>query len=329
MKAVLRRRHRRSAQAGFTLIELMISLVMFSIAIAGVLSVAVSMVNGFREQRMAIGAETSARGGMEFVADAIRGASPAVPTGNVQHVGSHCSVAAANNAFVRTNIAGAPDELMVTFAYGSVATSSRTAYNTGTTLLTVSDAAELAIGDTILISNLDQGHLAKITGKSVNDLTLESQACGSLTLPTGGYPAGSLVVRAAQVRFYVANQDGIPTLFMEAEAGRASPVREPLAEGVEDMQISLAYDVNADGLIAEAGSSTDEWFGNNAGDGAPSGAIRAVRVSFVARATNPVPGPATYYRPAIEDHAASATADNFRRRVLSSIVEIRNLDGSK
>jgi prepilin-type N-terminal cleavage/methylation domain-containing protein len=41
---------KRSAQAGFTLIELMISLVLFSFVIAGVLAVAVSMSQGFRER---------------------------------------------------------------------------------------------------------------------------------------------------------------------------------------------------------------------------------------------------------------------------------------
>jgi len=48
-------------QRGFTLVELMVSLVIFSIAIAGILSVAVSMANNNREQRYAIAMEDNAR----------------------------------------------------------------------------------------------------------------------------------------------------------------------------------------------------------------------------------------------------------------------------
>ena len=59
----------------------MVSLVMFSFAIAGVLAVAVSMANGFREQRTGVGTEGAARAAMEFLSDAIRGASPGIQTG--------------------------------------------------------------------------------------------------------------------------------------------------------------------------------------------------------------------------------------------------------
>jgi len=64
----------------------LISLVLFSFAIAGVLSVAVSMSNAFREQRQVISTETSARAPLEYIADAIRNASPAISTGTVQDV---------------------------------------------------------------------------------------------------------------------------------------------------------------------------------------------------------------------------------------------------
>ena len=34
---------------------------------------------------------------------------------------------------------------------------------------------------------------------------------------------------------------------------------EPLAEGVEDMQIAYGFDDNLDGIITDTGSTTDEW----------------------------------------------------------------------
>ena len=68
----------RDTQRGFTLIELMVSLVLFSFAVAGVLAVAVSMTQGFRENRMTNIEEQSARVPMDYLTDALRQASPGV-----------------------------------------------------------------------------------------------------------------------------------------------------------------------------------------------------------------------------------------------------------
>jgi prepilin-type N-terminal cleavage/methylation domain-containing protein len=122
---------RRSAQAGFTLVELMISLVLFSFAIAGVLAVAVSMAQGLREQRAAVGAETSARVPLDFIGDAIRQASPAVPNGTIWDAAT-CTSAAIT---VSDNQSGATDptvtgwdKLDMIFASGGVVVSSESLY---------------------------------------------------------------------------------------------------------------------------------------------------------------------------------------------------------
>ena len=124
-------------QAGFTLVELMISLVLFSFAIAGVLAVAVSMSQGFREQRAAVGAETSARGPLDFIADVLRQASPGAPTGNIQDA-ALCTTTGAvsvlnNQSSLNTPTVTGWDELDVIYASGGVVTSTRSAYGTGTT----------------------------------------------------------------------------------------------------------------------------------------------------------------------------------------------------
>src|SRR5258706_12328714 len=81
---------KRAQQAGFTLIELMVSLVLFSFAIAGVLAVAVSMSQGFRDQRAAVNAEAAVRIPLDFIVDALRQASPGAPTGTITDVGTVC-----------------------------------------------------------------------------------------------------------------------------------------------------------------------------------------------------------------------------------------------
>jgi len=320
-----RRHRRRAAQAGFTLVELMVSLVMFSFAIAGVLAVAVSMANGFREQRLAIGAESTARAGMEFIADALRGVSPGVESGVIYH--GDCS---APGAIKVTDSTTASDRISAVFAYGSVVTSSRTALDSTDNVVTVTDASQLAVGDTLLVTNFAVGHIVEISGVSGSDLTLASTNRCLLSYPTGGYPAGSMVIRALHAEFYVADQDGIPTLFMDPDSGGAAPA-EPLAEGIEDLQVAIGIDSATDGIsdVENAGAGLDEWWHNVAGEVMPvTGLIRAVRLTLVARSTGKLTGTASSSLPDVEDRVGSPPLDSYRRRVLTSIVEIRNLGGS-
>ncbi len=318
------RRHRES-QSGFTLIELMVSLVMFAFAIAGVLGVAVSLVQGYRETRMVMSAENSVRVPMEFIADALRQASPGVSSGKIQDTGGTCTT----SALTVTSTGGA-DTLDVIYAAGAVVTSSRTDYTVATpTSLEVADASQLVAGDFVVITDLDQGHLLEIASISGNVLTLVGPAC-AITLPTGGYVAGSIVVRARHATFSIGSIDGVPALMFDPDATGSSP-EEPLAEGVEDLQIAIGIDsMGVAGTVDElgAGPDDDDWVYNTSGDTYPvTGTPRALRVTIVAR-TGWVPGvTGSYFLPDVEDRAAGGP-DGMRRRILRSTIELRNMGGS-
>lgn len=325
------RRRRRRGQAGFTLIELMISLVMFSFAIAGVLAVAVAMASGFREQKQAIGAESSARGGMGFLGDAIRGASPGLLGGNSTTLETFNTTSGncPGGAFLLTDSSAAPDDLTAVFAYGSVVTSTRSVFDAGTdTSLDVVDGSQFQANDWILVTNYGRGHVVQITAVATNNLTIATGSCTKAVVST--YNAGALVVRVLRARFYIAALDGVPTLFMDPDA-EGPGVGEPLAEGVEDMQVELGIDPAADGVAeVKAAANDDEWSGNYLGDTVPlpTDIIRAVRLTLIARSVAPVTGIGSFLRPAAGNHAVSTTPDNFRRRVLFSTIEVRNLGGS-
>ncbi|MDB4959004.1 MAG: hypothetical protein JWO36_6573 [Myxococcales bacterium] len=317
-------RRPRCTQTGFTLIELMISLVIFSFVITGILSVAVTMTTGYREQRATVDMEGSVRVPMDFMADAIRQSCPGVPAIDKLQDAGTCVI----GAISVTNSTTASDQLDVIYASGGVVTSSRTPYGVGTTSLVVTDASQLAVGDYMVLSDTTQGHLIKITGISGTTLTLAAQ-CATIALPAAGYPAGALVIRAQHAIFSVGAVDGIPTLMMDPDAGGPS-IAEPLAEGVEDLQIAIGVDANGDNTITEVGAAAgdDEWQYNVSGDAAIAGTIRAVRITIVGRAVSALMGPATFIRPAAEDRAAAISNDGYRRRVLRTQVEIRNLVGS-
>lgn len=319
---------RRRRERGFTLVELMISLVLFSIVVAGILSVAVTMAGGFREQRSSGASESAARNTLDYIADAIRNGSPAVASGDIQVAAAGCPDAA--EPIEVTNGEDAPDELTITYATGSVLTSTREIYGPGTTSLLVEDPDSLRAGDTLLITDLQRGVLVAIDEPVTSaTLGLAPQGCSTLTFPDGGYPVRSLVIRAARARFYVDDLDGAPALWMDPDAEGPAQA-EPLAEGIEDMQVALARDADDDGTIAEVGAAPndDEWQGNVSGDDPLTGAIRAVRVTLVARAASVSRG-MRIVRPAAEDRAAGTTPDQHVRRLLTTTVEIRNLRGSR
>jgi prepilin-type N-terminal cleavage/methylation domain-containing protein len=325
-------RRRRARQAGFTLIELMISLVMFSFAIAGILAVATTLARGFRDQKVTVGAEGAARAAMDYIGDAIRGSSPGVSTGNIQALyEAGCTDPTVGNTVLVNETAGQPDDLTIVFASGSVATSLGAAFSGGTSM-TVNDASEIGPGDMVLVSDFARGHLAKVSSVSGSSLTLGSQLCAAPVWPaTGSYAQGAIVVRALRAKFFIALLDNIPTLWMDPDA-EGPDVAEPLAEGVEDFQVAVAIDANGDGLISDVGlaAGDDEWVLNVAGETLPPPpyTIRALRITLVAITVGQQTGVASFYRPAALNHAAGTVADNFRRRVLTSTIEVRNLVGS-
>jgi len=82
-----------------------------------------------------------------------------------------------------------------------------------------------------------------------------------------------------------------------------------IASNIEDLQ--FAY------LLSD-GTVVDNPLGM-------ASSVRAVRVSLLARGKDPVESATISTRPAIEDHVAATTADVHHRRLITRVVEIRNL----
>ncbi|HTL39075.1 MAG TPA: PilW family protein [Kofleriaceae bacterium] len=343
---------RETNEKGFTLIELMISLVIFSFAIAGVLSVAVSITQGFREQRQAVQAEAAVRVPMDFILDSLRQAGPGVASPvNVQDITTCTSGAitvgnAPGGTYDSRNIIAGTDTLDVIYATGAVATSTRDAYGANDAgPITVNDASQFSDGDYVVITDFTKAVFTRVSTVTGSDLTLDGAASGcTVSWPTtactdcssagAGFNKGATVIRAQHAHFFIADLgdgSGVPALWMDPDAGGALDA-EPLAEGIEDMQIAVGIDANGTNGVEEGAtaSTTDEWRYNISGDTAPvaTDIIRAARVTLIARTgalsgKQATSGP-TLQRPAAEDHTAATSQDTYRRRVLRTIVELRN-----
>ena len=350
-------KRRRRSQAGFTLIELMVSLVLFSFAIAGVLAIAVSMAQGYREQRQVVETETTARGALDFIADALRMASPAVRNAvlKTKTVGPDVLVIDPSNTVTVEDTMGATsgpcpqgtirlqnntgfngsDILDVVFASGPVVTTLKSTWDKTSLSIDVFDTSSLAAGDTLLLTNGTDGRLVRIDSITDGDtVALLAPTC-TVTDPSGAgsYPAATMVVRALRARFFLDDNptDGVDTaLYMDPDGDGGLPA-EPLADWIEDFQVAVGIDENT---IAPSDKTIDpdEWVysaaaGTFTADGTKK--LHALRVTLVARpASRLVATTATYSKPVIEDHNPGGSPDTLRRRVLSTTVEIRNLTDS-
>lgn len=331
-------RQQRSQQRGFTLIEMMVALVLFAAVTAGMMSVAVTMTNGYRDQEVTIATETSTRSAIEFMSQGLRGASPGVSDPNKITDVTSCAVTAQNNAFrveqnlVVAGLASKPDAFTVVMPVGQVLTTTTSTF--AGTSVNVSNAAELSVDDQVLVTDHDVGSIMRIASKAGNTLTMA--AFGAGPCGTVAFPVGSTVIRVMRARFSVGFLAGenVPMLFMDADAEGGAFIPEPIAEGIEDMQISVGIDNNpvdkVIGVENASAANADEWVGNNLGDTpyTNQAGVRAIRITLVARTAKEATGINAYKLPAIEDRVANALTDNFRRRILSSTIEVRNLGGS-
>ncbi|HEU5055302.1 MAG TPA: PilW family protein [Kofleriaceae bacterium] len=329
-------RQRGTGEAGMTLIELMIAMVILGIVVAAAMNVAYTIMNGYRDHRKAMAVERSARGAMTVLADAIRNASPGVENAQITDLVG-CSTLTGIDVTNRTD---GPDSLQIVYASGAFITSIRQVFDQDSTEVVVLDGSGLKAGDQILITDFDdRGHLMAITDVTDNggDYTLAlasapTSMC-SPSPPAFSYPVLSTVIKAQVAEFTVDDTGDIPVLMMDRDgAGAGEP--EPVAEGIEDLQIAIGVDENGDSEVsADAPDGVDEWFYNHVDDVDPALAItarpyRALRVTVVARSIDETTARPTSIRPAAEDHAATTQPDVFRRRSLSTRVEIRNLQGS-
>jgi prepilin-type N-terminal cleavage/methylation domain-containing protein len=320
------RRDPGRGQRGLTIVELLVAMSLVSILIAAAMQVAIVVLAGYKVHREAIGAQRAARGSLDLIADAVRNGSAGVPTGNVTD-------AAGCTPFIGLEVVNrddAPDELSVTTAAGGVFSSLRATFDDNSSTLHVLDGSAFTAGDLVLITDFEQGHVVKITNvtEGSDDWTLGVEpTCSGVTF---AYSAGALAIRARVSRFYVTDVDGTPTLMLDGD-GDGPDAPEPLAEGIEDFQIAVGIDANGDGDIHDEGDSGDDWHYNAAGDVAPAAVTatpwRALRLTVVARSLVEEPGAPISSPPAAEDHPAGSP-DGYRRRSISTIVEIRNLDGS-
>ena len=147
---------------------------------------------------------------------------------------------------------------------------------------------------------------------------------GHNIFPTGGYGANALVIRfgstSSMPRHFAVDDTVNPPRLVTWSTRNANPSAdkanlEVVADNIEDLQLTWACDVNANGLFEETPGSptTDEWAYTATGDTAPAcGTAKTgqVRITLVGRTTSADTSNRTGFRPGAEDRAAGTVAQD-------------------
>jgi type IV pilus assembly protein PilW len=332
---------------GFTLIELMVSMALFGLIAAGAMSLVVSGARTQSHSARVDVAQTSLRAAMDFITRDVLSASAGASTGMIMNTAG-LSVPAVDFTTTTQNItSGAPyasgtDKLdlyntdastlaQIPLATGAGATTAAPTMLTSVSQYTQFVSTSSPYNSYVQISDFTNAAIAQLTNATSTTLTLANLKMG-FGVNAWVMPSRHVVYQVSDTQFTVANASlQNNTMLMMSVNGSAF---QPLAEGIEDMQIAYGFDTNSDGVVTEVGTAADddEWLYNKTGDTVKVtftiANLRKIRVTLIAKSTSVDSGQTNFPgRPAAEDHAASGTAtDGFVRRILRTEIAVRNFN---
>jgi prepilin-type N-terminal cleavage/methylation domain-containing protein len=316
---------------GFSLVELMISLALFGLIASGALSLVMSGARTQSHSARVDVAQSGLRAGLDFITRDLLSAGGGAKSGTIVMGDTGANILP---IIVTDGGTTAPDTLeiySIDASYMGTVTGPVVAGATTVGIVLNNINYAFAPNDWVQLSNLNAATLFQLSAATSTLLT------GNITnlppLAVFGFP-GSYIFKTRHVKYSIGNP------YVSAATGNGSALMmdifdgngpQPLAEGVEDLQVAISYDNNpTDGVIGpENGVSgdDDEWVFNNAADTAPVSAanLKSVRVTLVAKSTAVEKG-SFPVRPAAEDRIGAAASDGFFRRVIRSEVAVRNFN---
>jgi type IV pilus assembly protein PilW len=321
----------RHSQAGFSLVELMVSLTISLFMILGAIGLYVASSSAFRGQQHLGQLMENGRAASEIMSRTIRLARYWGCTGSRDtSVSNHLSHA--QQGIYGLN--GATDEITVyqaltnrpfdpAYLVQDIDDPAEPNPHTNpdplssTAMIKLDDESGLDAGDYVLINDCAQADIFALSHVDTANHTLELTGCGTCTQQ---YQANAGLYKIKRSRFYITTgASGEPALFLQEDA----VTHIELIEGVEDMQIYYGEDTDDDGTVNRyvlpevidaaciQDGNADCWRG-----------IASVRISLLLRTVEDsiTKSPQTY-----TFNGASVTANDRRlRREFLTIISLRN-----
>lgn len=326
------RAHLRS-EAGFSLVEVMAALVILAIAMTAVFATFITQQKSFTTQSRVAEMQQNLRQAVEYMSRDIRMAGYGIPDNvTVPNNVIAAGVTSIRSLYAIDNTAG-PDQIYILYMFDMDASQPPTTITAGmptpSAELNVAGTTGFVEGDLVIVSNGTSADLFEVTEVQVAAFKLQHNPGGSArnynnpgghsTWPAGGYGTGTTLAQVRFLRYYIdsTTDPAHPTLMVD-RMGSAAP--QPVADDIEDLQLSYGLDTNNDGVV-------DLWRNEvDPADLALPGEIsqvRQVRLRFIARTRLPEAG-WSETRPALGNRAAGTTPDGHRRRTYDIVIDVRN-----
>jgi type IV pilus assembly protein PilW len=341
---------------GFTLIELMISMALFGLIAAGAMALVMAGARTQAHSSRVDVAQSSLRTAIDFITRDVMMASAGASSGqvtvwpatvgvNTVNIGSLTLVNATGNGTGTVP----SDTLDLYLIDGTIAaeipggvTSGMTSipfvYEQGYGTVTSNSFPTAAPANSFLqVCDLKNAVVVPWTASSTTTITTSALPTAAF-LPfapnnTLIFPSRHVIYTVSATQFSVLGGAQANTSMLMMQVNPPGGPNEPLAEGIEDMQIAYGFDTNADGIVTEVvggGANSDEWLYNAVGDTIQAqmtiGNLRTIRVTLVAKSTTTDSGAVFNNIPAFEDRGSAISPDGFIRRVLRTEIAVRNFN---
>ena len=176
------------------------------------------------------------------------------------------------------------------------------------------------------LSDWGGGGAAQASSDTMHLLNAQwKQDCRNNVLKDNDLQAGSEILNFGGGTFAMRIDDdkpAVPVLKMATgvAGGTATLYNwQALAMHVEDIQIALHLDTSV-----PADDMGDIWVNDRDLLDTELGKVRSARVSVVFRSASEIPGWSSGRRPALEDRPAATTTDGYIRRVMTTVIKLRN-----
>lgn len=305
------------SEAGFSLIEVMAALVILSIALTAVFATFISQQRSFTVQNRVSEMQQNLRQAVEYMSRDIRMAGYGIPDNvTIPNNIIAAGVTSMRSLYPKDNTTG-PDQIYILYFF-DMDSNQQSTWNTATMAsgagsITVDNTnGFLPAGELVIVTDGGKAELFQTASKTGTTLNFGGTIYPGVATNTYDLgPPPSSVAKARFVRYYIdsTTDPSHPTLMVDRMGG-GTP--QPVADDIEDMQLTYGIDTNADGSI-------DSW---NASPTTPS-QIRQARLQIITRTRLPDAGWAET-RPALGNHAAGTTPDGYRRRTYDIVIDVRN-----
>ena len=312
-------------QKGFTLIELLVAMALGLIVLAGVYSFYVTSMPAYVLQGQLLETQQNLRIALELLVEDIqRAGGSGIPSAAAVGVTDSSTGADSFRLLIPDSTICPPPKPQVIPVVTYNGSAANMFLSSGSTCSTM----DSKIGIAVTADGLNYRTIQITQVTTANDKVNFSPGLSPLNSPGGlgaDYTGGTLVL-LRQVDYAIDLSDPAkPVLTRNLNDGSGA---QPLANYIEDMQVSLGYDRNSDGILTEVGTAAndDEWIFNVTGESnaleAPTN-LREMKIVLVGRTRLPN-AKFKGVRPAILDRGQGAT-DGYHRKIRETKIQIRNL----